>query len=311
MTLLYDGPRVSITQRRVETRVDGVGRPVLSLVVQFGQALNPTFLETLEAEVHHGWAIRPPGTVGVTGIETGAAHAELLLDPIEPDVIRLETLMAALAFHGSPLGSPLSGHVMATLCQILQGMHTTLDARGMTPESHGELHPGTVLLGGDGSIKLLGAGFHAVSALLMPRIVDDVARYRLLAPEAARGEPVDPRTDLYALGVLYYELLAGTPYRAGHGASAICQMAIEGRPPDLPGALPDPRPNLIELLGRMLAAQPDHRFSSAHEAREAITQELDQAGITPFSSAELIKMIHEFVPDGARPRHTSTPGPGP
>jgi tRNA A-37 threonylcarbamoyl transferase component Bud32/Tfp pilus assembly protein PilF len=95
-----------------------------------------------------------------------------------------------------------------------------------------------------------------------------------MAPEQSAGEAVDQRADIYALGVTFYELLAGSvPFREG-------DVAFHHRhtpPPDLREVAPDTPPELAELVAGMLAKQPDDRVATAGEVRErlqALTRQL-------------------------------------
>ena len=87
-----------------------------------------------------------------------------------------------------------------------------------------------------------------------------------VAPEQIRGEEIDGRADVYALGCLLYECLAGTsPFRRGSDAATLFAH-LEEEPPPLPG--------LDDVLGRALAKEPDGRPQTCgeliEEAREAL-----------------------------------------
>lgn len=298
MTLLYDELRNAVAERRVEQRTDASGRPSIALLVRFAQALEPPILSAVEREGRHAALLRSPDLVAPTGVEVSPSQITLTFDPPDPGAIRLDTLTCALAWSGSPLGSPLSAYVVTEAARILQDVHAVVAPDG-TACVHRELHAGTLLITSEGRIALVGAGLPALNAVMLPRLRSEADRYRLLGPEAARGEPLDPRADIYSLGVLYYQLLAGRPYRQGFGAGTICQVAIEGRAPDLPADLPDPRPGLLQTLACALAPQRDQRYPNAHDFGEAVRAELASASIALPSPQVLRRMVDEFVPRGA------------
>jgi hypothetical protein len=296
VTLLYDELRDAVAGRTTQTRVDAQGRRFVALSVRFSRAIPQATLTTLTEESPHA-TTRIPGNLTPLTVEITPHQISMLFEPIDPAILRLDTLLSALAWSGSPLGSPLSAYVIVELCRAVQSLHTTADADGAA-RVHREIHAGTVLIDPGGKLRLFGCGVPATSAVMLARLTNRAARHRLLAPETARGEPLDPRADVYSLGVLYYELLSGHRYREHMNAAAIAKAAIEGYPPDLPASLPDPRPELVRVLSRALAPQADQRFFNARMLSDAILAEIASAKITLPQPTVLERMVDEFVPSG-------------
>lgn len=100
-----------------------------------------------------------------------------------------------------------------------------------------------------------------------------------MSPEQALGEELDPRTDLYSLGIIYYEMLMGRKPFTGTSAIEVLQEHVNAPVPQLPQTLAQHQP----LLTRLLAKSRDERFASADEVLAAIAA----AGETrnPHSSA--------------------------
>jgi eukaryotic-like serine/threonine-protein kinase len=90
-----------------------------------------------------------------------------------------------------------------------------------------------------------------------------------MAPEQARGQPIDYRADLYALGVLLYELLVGeVPFR-GPDPVAVLVQQVQSPPPALPAAFPAPLANIVhQLLAKDPAERPDNAGLVAEKLRE-------------------------------------------
>src|SRR5215203_2566063 len=97
-----------------------------------------------------------------------------------------------------------------------------------------------------------------------------------MAPEQARGEPADERTDVYAFGLILYELLAGgrPRYSAEGGLSGLIQRLEKG-PPPLKSLQPDVPPALEHIVARCLQTDAAARYGSAAEVLEAL-ESLDQ-----------------------------------
>ena len=91
-----------------------------------------------------------------------------------------------------------------------------------------------------------------------------------LSPEQARGEPLDPRADLYAVGCVLYELLSGQPPFGGRSPMAVVNAHLHESPPPLDLAVPGTSRRLVQLVHKALAKRPQDRFASADEMREAI-----------------------------------------
>jgi eukaryotic-like serine/threonine-protein kinase len=101
-----------------------------------------------------------------------------------------------------------------------------------------------------------------------------------MAPEQAMGDPgVDHRVDLYALGVVGYELLTGRLPYAGHTPQAMLSAQLQGVPPPIARERPDCPAPVAALIGRLLAPEPGDRPATAEEARAELLAISSGAGI--------------------------------
>ena len=92
-----------------------------------------------------------------------------------------------------------------------------------------------------------------------------------MSPEQAQGAPdVDGRTDLYSLGVVLFECLAGRPPFSSPSAAAVLDMHQHHAPPDLRGLRRDVPGELVALIGRALAKSRAERWQRARDMREAL-----------------------------------------
>jgi serine/threonine protein kinase/tetratricopeptide (TPR) repeat protein len=114
-----------------------------------------------------------------------------------------------------------------------------------------------------------------------------------MAPEQARGEPVDERTDVYAFGLILYELLAGgrPRYSTDGGLSGLIQRLEKG-PPPLKSLQPDVPPALDHIVTKCLQAAPAARYASAAEVLSDL-EALDEQGhsrIAPVAKPSWVRM---------------------
>jgi serine/threonine-protein kinase len=133
-----------------------------------------------------------------------------------------------------------------------------------------DLKPGNVLLGGEGTAKLCDFGYalKAGQAHVTPHelVVGSLA---YIAPERVARRHYDHRSDLYSLGILLYELLAGHPPFDSDDIQEVGSQHLHAEPPPLAEARPNTPDALVDLIGRLLAKGVGERpESAAHVAAE-------------------------------------------
>lgn len=128
---------------------------------------------------------------------------------------------------------------------------------------HRDLKPGNILIDGDGTLRLSDFGIAYISGYT--RVTPSnalVGTVNYLAPETLQGEPVDGHVDIWAFGVMLFEMLTGQ-HPFGDNSPALMMMNIlTGTPSDLEKLRPDAPPSLVDLVYRMLARDPQERIAS-------------------------------------------------
>src|SRR6185312_331548 len=105
---------------------------------------------------------------------------------------------------------------------------------------------------------------------------------RYLAPEQVNGRPTDPRTDVYALGLLMFESLVGHPPFGGDTDIATAMARLTTSAPAIRVERPEVSQALDDVIHRCLARQPEARFGSAAAVRDALDRaRLDPTGAIP------------------------------
>lgn len=134
---------------------------------------------------------------------------------------------------------------------------------------HRDVKPGNILITPDGQVKVTDFGiaraFGGGDELTQTGSVMGTATY--FSPEQAQGKNVDPRSDLYSLGIVLFEMVTGRPPFIGDSPVAIAYKHVQESPPrptSLNPAIPKP---LESVIARLLAKNPAQRYPSAEEVR--------------------------------------------
>ncbi|RME71064.1 MAG: serine/threonine protein kinase, partial [Planctomycetota bacterium] len=131
---------------------------------------------------------------------------------------------------------------------------------------HRDIKPSNIMIDKNGVVKVMDFGLakatHGQEGLNLTQSGMIMGTPNYMSPEQARGEPLDCRSDIYSLGVVFYELLAGRlPFVADTPAALIYKHAYED-PPPIEQINPDVPPFLAEIVTRMLAKDPAARYQN-------------------------------------------------
>jgi serine/threonine-protein kinase len=130
---------------------------------------------------------------------------------------------------------------------------------------HRDIKPHNVLVDGEGRVKVTDFGIARAGTSQMTETGSIVGTAQYLSPEQAKGGEVDPRSDLYSLGVVLYELLTGKTPFDGETPVEIAMKHLSTAPKPPSKLRPDVPPELDMVVMRALAKNPDERYQSADE----------------------------------------------
>lgn len=206
---------------------------------------------------------------------------ELLLarQVTHPNVVRIHDLgelgtikyLTMAYVEGADLSTVMRREGRMDVARALPIMKQIADGLGAAHAAgvvHRDLKPANVMLDADGRALLTDFGIaRSVDAATIHTATGSiVGTLEYMAPEQARGETVDRRTDVYSLGLIFYELLAGgRPRAAGAGGLAELLSRIEKGPPPIGSVAPDVPPPVQEIVGKCLQKDPAARYPSAVE----------------------------------------------
>jgi eukaryotic-like serine/threonine-protein kinase len=227
-----------------------LGRPVAVKLLRDEYAQDPSFVRRLRAEARYGAAVTHPGVASVfdygeVRTTDGTAPTPFLV----MELVEGEPLSALLARNGR-LGLDRSLEIVGQAAVAVGAAHRA----GLV---HRDIKPANLLLGPDGTVKVtdfgvaqaLGQGQGDQRELLV-----GTAGY--LSPEQATGRPATAASDLYAVGVVAYECLAGRRPFTGEHPIAVALAHLLQPPPPLPEDVPE---QVRALVAQAMAKQPTRR----------------------------------------------------
>jgi formylglycine-generating enzyme required for sulfatase activity/tRNA A-37 threonylcarbamoyl transferase component Bud32 len=199
----------------------------------------------------------------------GRTFGELVDDVHDPD----PALRSADASLRAPLAgsAPTSPWNLRRLVELLARVGETMAYAHSRGVVHRDLKPDNVMAGAWGEVLVLDWGLARVDSHHVDSVIttSDIGRTRFgqvmgtpayMAPEQARGDvdAMGPHSDVYALGTLLYEALAGRPPYEGPGGDLVVAQVVAGPPPPLPPSVPEPlRAVCAHAMSREPADRPD------------------------------------------------------
>ncbi len=162
--------------------------------------------------------------------------------------------------------------------QVARGLACAHEA-GIT---HRDIKPANVMLTRRGEVKILDFGIARLEGeeVSLTRTGASWGTPAYMSPEQARGEAVDCRTDVWSLGVLLYEMVAGRRPFGGESMEAVVSSILTQEPKPLEKVRPDVPPELARVVDRALAKDPAERYASAAQLLSDL-----ESGTAPTSPA--------------------------
>jgi serine/threonine-protein kinase len=155
--------------------------------------------------------------------------------------------------------------------QLASGLDAA-HARGII---HRDIKPSNILVTDDGTVKLADFGITLVETSALTQDMRELGTPAYMSPEQVNGKVLDSRADLFSLGVLTYEILAGRKPFSGADAVSIAYAIAHAEPVAVSVANPALPPALDHVLDRVLAKDPGGRFASGKEFHQALLRCLD------------------------------------
>ena len=241
-------------------------RPVALKVLFPEYAIDPTFVERFRREAQSAAALTHPNIVAV--YDWGKVNATYF---IAMEYVEGKTLATILKERGrlSPIHT----------CDVIAEVASALSFAHENGVVHRDIKPGNILIGTSGQVKV--ADFGIARALgtgvdeALTEIGSVMGTATYLSPEQAQGAQPDPRSDIYSLGVMMYELVAGKAPFVGESAVAIAYQHVHNIPTPLRDLVADLPRGFESVVAKCMAKNAARRYENATLVREDIRRIID------------------------------------
>ncbi|MDQ6994721.1 MAG: protein kinase [Mariprofundaceae bacterium] len=240
-----------------------------------------------EARIHQ--KIRHPNILKFIGLYESKQTLAIVMELLQGC-----SLKQYLQHHGALS----TGELLTVMDAVIQ----SLDVAHRQDVIHRDIKPSNIFLCNDGTIKIMDFGLAKGSQHdddITKTGLNPVGSYYYMAPEQIIGQPVDARTDLYALGITLFELATGElPFEAkAGGAFEVMEKQVRHRPPELESINPNVDAKLAQIILKLLEKNPQRRFQNCHELASSIHHLSNKTPLTLQGSRaiEQFSDLHEYV----------------
>ncbi|MBK7580673.1 MAG: serine/threonine protein kinase [Myxococcales bacterium] len=248
---------------------------------------SPEFFTQLVDEARLAGKIHHPNVVSVHDVGLADRSAFIVMDYVEGD--SLAAVQQLLKHQGTRM--PL-GIALKILDDVLAGLHAAHDLRGddgsLLHLVHRDVTPHNILVGTNGAARLTDFGVAKARARLtktMPGFVKGKIAY--MSPEQAQGKGIDRTVDVWAAGVVAWELMSGTRLHDGTNDPVVMMRIAREPPMRLRHVSPEVPRELDAVLARALSMDPRSRPPSAEALAEALRAASDAAGVGRADAREV------------------------
>ncbi len=260
--LLGEGGMATIF-RAVDTQL---GRDVAVKLLRPEYLRDPDFSSRFRQEAQNAASLNHPNVVSVYDYGEDPDGPYIVMEFVDG-----EDLATILRRNGS-LPPPQAARIAAAVARALAAAH----ARGIV---HRDVKPGNVLIGRDGRVKVVDFGIaRAVAEAQVTLPGTTLGSVHYFSPEQARGETATNESDIYALGIVLFEMLTGTRPWEGDSAASVALARLSGPVPDPALVRPSLPTDLAAITRKALAPLPIDRFASATSMADALESSRTAAG---------------------------------
>ena len=196
-------------------------------------------------------------------------------------------LTGALKRTDETLSPDVAVCIVEQACRGAHAAHELTDSSGQPLGLvHRDISPHNLMIGPGGHVKLLDFGIaKATEAAEATHTGSLKGKSGYMSPEQCRAKPLDRRSDIFALGIVAWELLAGARLYQRDSEYASMEAIVSGDTPLLSDARPDLPYELDDIVAKALATDPDARWQTADAMRRALLEAAEHCGLRPSRDA--------------------------
>jgi serine/threonine protein kinase len=290
-----------------ESAVGGLKKSVAIKRILPNLTKNKKFVSMFLDEARVSMHLQHANIVGVFDI--GMADTAYFIVMEYVDGANLKTIIESLRRQGARMTVAHTIYILMEVCKGLQYAHEAGD-----PETgrelgivHRDISPPNILVSKRGEVKLVDFGLAKATSQLEstdPGVVK--GKFSYLSPEAASGKEVDRRADIFAVGILLYELLTGKRLFYGETDYQTVELVRQAKVPPISGQNPDAHPELEQIVRKALARDLNQRFQTAGDLQDALAQYLFSQRLKVTS-----RDIEQLVQACIREKQRTQPKPQP
>jgi eukaryotic-like serine/threonine-protein kinase len=238
-------------------------RPVAVKLLRDEVSLDPLGRQRFHQEIEAAMKLYHPNLVSVFGAGEAAGRPFLVMELVK----------------GRPLSEllrhrrPDERDVVTWIEKAARGA-AAAHARGII---HRDLKPANILVTSNGEVKVTDFGLarDTVATKAITAVGSAVGTPMYMSPEQVSAKPSTPRTDVYALGIILYEALTGTPPHTGRGVMEIYRKTMLEMPAPIASKNPKVSPEIDVIVMKALQKNPDHRHPEAGALADELKQFLE------------------------------------
>jgi serine/threonine protein kinase len=258
-----------------ESAVGGIKKSVAIKRILPNLTKNKKFVSMFLDEARVSMHLQHANIVGVFDI--GMADTAYFIVMEFVDGANLKTIIESLRRQGTRMSVAHTLYILMEVCKGLQYAHDATD-----PENgrelgivHRDISPPNILVSKRGEVKLVDFGLAKATSQLEstdPGVVK--GKFSYLSPEAASGKEVDRRADIFAVGILLYELLTGKRLFYGETDYQTVELVRQAKVPPLGAQNAEVTPELEQVVRKTLARDLNQRYQTAGDLQDALAQYL-------------------------------------